>query len=279
MKLSAISRQRQLFSVLALDDVVDLANILSLDLNLVDNLAFLTKVLNLLLELSQEVSAIVVDPIYSLPLLGSKAHQAGAIIRLEQHQELDVQALPQLFPNFSLMEIKNNYALAKLAINYQAHEEQALAKKQLLAEIRNYSQDIQIDFLLKLNANFDNEEVLLSSVQELWRFADILVLDNINDPLLAATISSELDIPWLLSADYRQKLTYAQFKDSFRLAMENGARGFYLGNFLWQELAQFRQSDQEFAWSSLENFVRTQLRDQIIELNRIAEELVLEPFG
>ncbi len=275
MQLPAISRQRRLYSILAIDDILDLAEILSLDLNLADNLVFLTQVLHLLLELSQEVSGVVFDPIYSLPLLVNKAHSAGTLIRLEQHQHQEAQALPQLFPNFSLLEVKNNYALAKLAINYQAHEEQALAKKQLLAEIRDYSQSLKIDFLLKLNAIFDNQEVLLSTIQEVRSFADILVLDSINDPLLAATISSELDIPWLVSADYHQQLTYAQFKDNFRIAMENGARGFYLGNFLWQELSKFRQANQEFSWPDLQNFVRTQLRDQIIELNRIAEELAL----
>lgn len=279
MQLPAISSQRQLFSVLALDDIVDLAKILSLDLNLADNVVFLTKVLDLLLELSQEASAVVVDPIYSLPLLVNKAQRAGALIRLEQYQQAKEQILPQLFPNFSLLEIKNNYALAKLAINYQAHEEHALAKKQLLAEIRDYSQSLKIDFLLKLNANFDNQEILLSTIQEVRIFADILVLNNIDNPLLAATISSELDIPWLLSADYHQQLSYTQFKNNFRIAMENGARGFYLGNFLWQELSKFRQHNQEFDWSALQNFVRTQLRDQIIELNRIADELALEPFG
>ena len=144
-----------------------------------------------------------------------------------------------------------------------------------MAEIRDYSQSLKIDFLLKLNAIFDNQEVLLSTIQEVRSFADILVLDSINDPLLAATISSELDIPWLVSADYHQQLTYAQFKDNFRIAMENGARGFYLGNFLWQELSKFRQANQEFSWPDLQNFVRTQLRDQIIESNRIAEELAL----
>jgi len=273
MQLPAISRHRQLFSVLALDDILGLSQILSLDLSLNDNLVFLTRVLNLLLELSQEASAIVFDPIYSLPLIAYKAKNAGALIRLEQHQEVDVQAIPQLFPNFSLLEIKNNYALAKLAINYQAHEEQALAKKQLLAEIRDYSQSLQIDFLLKLDANFDNQDILLSTIQEVQAFADILVLENVSDPLLAATISSELDIPWLFGANYQQQLTYSQFKDNFRIAMENGARGYYLGNYLWRDLAQFRQNNQEFDWPALENFVRTSLRDQVIELNRIAEEL------
>jgi tagatose-1,6-bisphosphate aldolase len=275
MQLPAISYQRQLFSILALDDILSLSQILSLDLSLNDNLIFLTKVLNLLLELSREASGIVFDPIYSLPLISYKAKNAGALIRLEQHQDLDVQAIPQLFPNFSLLEIKNNYALAKLAINYQAHEEQALAKKQLLAEIRDYSQSLKIDFLLKLNANFDNQDIFISSIQEVQNFTDILVLEGIDDPLLAATISSELDVPWLLSASDHQQLTYTQFKNNLRIAMENGAKGFYLGSFLWQDLAQFRQDNQEFEWSAVENFVRGSLRDKVIELNRIAEELAI----
>lgn len=272
MQLPAISRQRRLFSILALDDIAELSQILSLDLSLQDNLFFLSKLLYLLVELSQEVSGLVVDPIYSLPMINHKAKNTGVLIRLEQHQYPVTQAIPQLFPNFSLLEVKNNYALVKLAIDYQAHEEQALTKKQLLAEIRDYSQSLKIDFLLKLDANFDNQDILLSTVQEIQSFADVLVLKDINDPLLAATISSELDIPWLLSAD-PQSTSYDQFKNHYRVAVENGAKGFYLGNFLWQSLAQFRQENQEFDWLALENCVRTNLRDQIIELNRITEEL------
>lgn len=272
MQLPAISRQRRLFSILALDDIAELSQILSLDLSLQDNLFFLSKLLYLLVELSQEVSGLVVDPIYSLPMINHKAKNTGVLIRLEQHQYPVTQAIPQLFPNFSLLEVKNNYALVKLAIDYQAHEEQALTKKQLLAEIRDYSQSLKIDFLLKLDANFDNQDILLSTVQEVQSFADVLVLKDIDDPLLAATISSELDIPWLLSAD-PQSTSYDQFKNHYRVAVENGAKGFYLGNFLWQSLAQFRQENQEFDWLALENCVRTNLRDQIIELNRITEEL------
>jgi tagatose-1,6-bisphosphate aldolase len=274
MQLPAISRQRQLFSILAFDDISELSQILSLDLSLQDNLLFLNKLLHLLVELSQEVTGLVVDPIYGLPVITYKAKNTGVLIRLEQHQDSDAQVVPQLFPNFSLLEIKNNYALAKLAIDYQAHEEHALLKKQLLAEIRDYSQSLKIDFLLKLDANFDNQDILLSTIQEVQSFADILVLKDINDPLLAATISSELDIPWLLTTD-KAKLDYNQFKDHYRVAVENGAKGFYLGNFLWQSLAQFRQDNQEFDWPALEKFVRTNLRDQLIELNRITEELAI----
>ncbi|HNV44992.1 hypothetical protein KBB59_00385 [Candidatus Woesebacteria bacterium] len=272
MQLPAISRQRQLFSILALDDIAELSQLLSLDLSLQDNVLFLSKLLYLLVELSQEASGLVVDPIYSLPLINHKAKNTGILLRLEQHQYPAPHAVPQLFPHFSLLEVKNNYALAKLAIDYQAHEEQALTKKQLLAEIRDYSQSLKIDFLLKLDANFDNQDILLSTVQEIQSFVDILVLKDINEPLLAATISSELDIPWLLSAD-PSTTTYDQFKSHYRVAVENGAKGFYLGNFLWQSLAQFRQENQEFDWPALENHVRTNLRDQIIELNRITEEL------
>ena len=63
MQLPAISRQRQLFSILALDDIAELSQLLSLDLSLQDNVLFLSKLLYLLVELSQEASGLVVDPI------------------------------------------------------------------------------------------------------------------------------------------------------------------------------------------------------------------------
>jgi hypothetical protein len=101
---------------LALDDIVDLAEIYIIRLNLADNVVFLTQVLDLLLDLSQEASAVVVDPIYSLPLLLIK-HSAGSLDSLRTTStSKGNKFFPQLFPNFSLLEIKNNYALAKLAI-------------------------------------------------------------------------------------------------------------------------------------------------------------------
>lgn len=278
MQLPAIARERDLFSILALDEINELSQSLSLDLSLADNVDFLQRVLTLLFELTPEASGLVLDPVYTLPLLPAAKDlnsRAGILLRLAQHQAVAPEQVPALFPNFSLYEVKNNYALAKLTLSYQAHEEQALAKKQLLAEIKDYCQTLGLSFLLKLAIPSDNEELLLSSIQEVRNLADILVLSNIKDPLMAATITSELDVPWLLSADSSSQLDYEQFKEQLRVAMENGARGYYLGNFLWKELANCRSAEQSFVWPEIEKLVRFTLRDHLIELNRIVGEAAL----
>ena len=275
MKLPSISNIQSFFAILALDQVLSLAELLSLDLSLPDNLEFLEQLQALILELSQEATGVVFDPVYTFPLINQKEGQSGVLIRLEQHQKFLPEQLPILFPNFSLEELKNNYALAKLELNYSPQEEKAIEKMQLLAEIKDYCRILGIDFLLKLNLPASNEEVKLAALSELRGLADILVLSDIKDPLLAATISSELDVPWILAADESHK-SYSDFKENFRLVMENGAKGYYLGNFLWRDLASLRSSDQSFDFEKIKSKVRTVFRDQLIELNRIGTELVLE---
>ena len=269
MQLPAISDDQGLFSVLAFDEVSQLSQLLQLDLSLADNLEFLNQVLVLLLELSPEVSALVLDPIYTLPLITHKTADQGVLLRINTHQAVAAEQLPALFPHFSLPEVKNNYALAKLDLNYIVDDQQAIEKLQLLAEIHDYCQTLGIDFLLKLTGPFTSEEQLLATLQQVRSLTDIVVLNQIDNPLLAATITSELDIPWLLSANLGQDLDYEQFKNQLRLAMDNGAKGYYLGNFLWADLAQARQAEQTFDWQQMQQLLRTTIRDRVIELGRI----------
>jgi len=275
MQLPAISTEKNLFSLLAIDEVRVLSDLLNLDLSLADNNEFLMQILSLLMELLPEASGLVMDPIYGLPLLSKKSAKAGVLLRLSQDQSVEADNLPQLFPNFSLQEVKNNYALAKLELFYDLHSDNALEKKQLLAEIKDYCQTLGIDFLLKLKLpDAENDDSLLATLQELRNLADIFVLSEINNPLSAATITSELDVPWLLTTT-DDKQAYDDFKDQLRTAVENGARGYYLGNFLWQDLVECRLKEQSFDWPAMEKLVRGKLRDHLIELNRIIAETAL----
>ena len=85
-----------------------------------------------------------------------------------------------------------------------------------------------------------------------------------------ATIISELDIPCLVMADEGDN--YDTFKEKFRMAMENGAKGYCLGQVLWQEIGNFRGQDQSFDLEGLEKYLSTTVRDRLMELNRIASE-------
>lgn len=268
-------------AILELDNNRELAQDLGLDLSLADNLEILHEINASLLELGKEVTGVIFDPVYTFDLISKKTTNAKALLCLEQDREVMPDELPALFPNFSLEEIANNYALAKLELNYHPKEKMALEKKQLLSEIKEYSKVLDIAFLLKLKLfdpskfaltetkfSFDDDQ--LEAIQELRSLADILAIQNPSDPLAMATIASELDAPCLITADERD--SYDQFKDKFRMAMENGASGYCLGNLLWKEMSKYRQEDNSLDVEAIKKYISTTVRDRAIELNRIASE-------
>lgn len=279
------------FAILELDNNRLLAESLRLDLSLQDNLEILEEINRQLLILSKETTGVIFDPIYTFKFLAAKAKNCGALLRLEQDKENLPDSLPLLFPNFSLEEISNNYALAKLELNYNPKENKAIEKRQILAEIREYSKILNIDFLLKLKIfdpksfeikkdgkrneltaadDFFLETDQLTAIQELRSLSDILVIQNPADPLAMATIVSELDIPCLMMANEQDN--YDQFKEKFRMAMQNGAKGYCLGQLLWQEIGSFRRKDQSLDLDGITKYISTTVRDRLMELNRIASE-------
>ncbi len=287
MRAAHLKSSAGFFAILELDNNRQLAESLGLDLTLSDNLELLDAVNNQLLTLSKEVTGVIFDPIYTFKLLSKKANNAGALLRLEQDKENLPDSLPLLFPNFSLEEISNNYALAKLELNYHSNENKAIEKRQLLAEIREYSKILSIDFLLKLriynpakftlqkkeNAKatiFSFAEDQLTAIQELRSLTDLIVIQNPPDPLAMATIISELDIPCLVMADEQD--SYDSFKEKFRMSMENGAKGYCAGQVLWKEISNYRREDQSLDLEGMEKYISTTVRDRLMELNRIASE-------
>ncbi len=284
MRVSNLLDSAGFIGILELDNNRDLAESLGLDLTLQDNTQLLDEINSYILQLSKEVTGVIYDPIYTFKFLSQNNQQTSALIRLEQDRETLPDSLPLLFPSFSLEEISSNYALAKLELNYHPREQKALEKKQLLAEIREYSKILNIDVLLKLNVydpnqllvqkdaqikfSFDDDQLL--AIQELRSFSDVLVIQNPSDPLAMATIISELDIPCLIMANETD--SYEQFKDKFRMAMENGAKGYCLSQVLWQELSTYRQENQSLDLTNIQKFFQTTVRDRLLELNRIASE-------
>lgn len=284
MRVASLLNSAGFISILELDNNRHLAKSLGLDLTLQDNIQLLDEINGYILQLSKEVTGVIYDPIYTFKFLSQNNKKASTLIRLEQDKETLPDSLPLLFPNFSLEEISNNYALAKLELNYHPKEQKALEKKQLLAEIREYSKILKMDILLKLNIydpnqllvekdkqvkfSFDDDQLL--AIQELRSFSDVLVIQNPSDPLAMATIISELDIPCLIMANKEDR--YEQFKDKFRMAMENGAKGYCLSQVLWQELSTYREENQSLDLPNIQKYFNTTVRDRLIELNRIASE-------
>ncbi|MBD3279408.1 MAG: hypothetical protein GF390_01710 [Candidatus Pacebacteria bacterium] len=280
MHLPALQTANKFFTVLELDYSPKLADWLGLDLTASANLAVLEQVnQQLWQELAQADTITVLDPVYTFKLLKTQSSLSALALRLSQlTPAVDPLAVPRLIPNWGVEEVANNQALAKLELYYHPAEEQALAKKQLVAELADYCQYLQIPLLLKLVIYTPAEEEFeltkfqanqLEAVQEFRQLAQFLALQYPQEALACATLTAELDIPWLLNTD---GIDYQGGKEMLRVALDNGAQGMMMGELLWQDLAEFKQKDQSPDLTAIQDFIKTTVRDRVLELTRIVKE-------
>jgi len=277
VKVSAL--QKSGIGILALDEAYAFAEHLGLTLNEPTNIENLNALLvRFLMLYSEHTTGVVLDPIYSLPFLSYKHKNSGLLIRLEQEQNQDPLALPRFIPQWGIEDVRNNYGLAKLELMYHPAEDLAVEKKRLVSELYDFCQYEGIDFMLKLviyhppGKELDMvefQEIQLEAVAELQRFASILSLQYPQDPLATATLTSSLDVPWIVHGD---NIPYDQFKEFVRISTENGAQGFMAGQTLWEEINNMRQEDQSPDFQAIEQFLKTTGKDRVIELMRIVKE-------
>ncbi|MFZ5438170.1 MAG: hypothetical protein ACOZAK_03915 [Patescibacteria group bacterium] len=277
MKISAL--QKNGIGLLALDEAYTFAEQLGLSLDEPTNLENLNALLvRFLILYTEYTTGVVLDPTYSLPFLSYKHNNSGLVIRLGREQEQDPMGLPQFIPQWGIEDVRNNYGVAKLELFYHPAEELAVEKKKLVADLFDFCQYEGIDFLLKLiiyhppGKTLDKvefQETQLEAVGELQRFASLLALQYPQDPLATATLTSALDVPWVVISD---GLKYAEFKEFVRISVENGAEGFLVGQTLWEELNSMRLEDQSPDFAAIEKFLKTIGKDRVIELMRIVNE-------
>jgi tagatose-1,6-bisphosphate aldolase len=279
MHLPALQSDSETFSILELDSGYQLATALGLDINVQGGADQLNAILkSLIAHLSSQPSAVVADPIFSFPLLMGDVEK-GLILRLDEtNKDIARESLPQLDPQWGVDEIANNYAVAKLELEYHPAEEAALNKKKLTAELFEYCQHVGIDLLLKLNiyAQPDEtkdpvvlQETQFQALQELRDSCHLLSIQYPSNALAAATVTAELDHPWVVSL---KSTDHEQNKHQLRAALENGAQGYMIGNELWSEISSFRQEDESLDLSAIQRFIETIARDRMIELVRITNE-------
>ena len=279
MHLPALQSDSEMFSILELDGGYQLAASLGLDINIQGGIEQLNVILNsLITHLATHPSAVVADPIFSLPLLMDDIEH-GLILRLDEtNQEITRESLPKLDPHWGVDEIANNYAVAKFELQYHPAEENALTKKKMVAELFEYCAHVGIDLLLKLNISPQPDEakdpVVLQetqfqAIQELRGNCHLLSIQYPSNALAAATITAELDHSWVVSLDSQD---HDQNKNELRAALENGAVGFMIGTGLWSEITSFRQEDESPDLAMIEDFIKTTARDRMIELDRIVNE-------
>jgi len=249
---------------------------------------------------SKILSGIIVDPYVGLQVPQTKSgNHAGLILPISvQHSgQVDPLAVPQFDHNWSVAEIANNYGVAKLTLYYHPKEEQALRKKQLVAELSEYCRYEKIEFVLDLVLYTPAGEEFaldafqadqLQAIQEMRSYANLLMLQYPLDPLACATLTTELDIPWVVSS---RGIRYDEYKETVRTALEGGAKGFCLHEISWPKpeldvdellsainTATHNRDNQPLAdlaktWhDQFEKQLSTTIRDQMLELSRITQE-------
>ncbi len=279
MLLPTIQSEKKMIGLLELDVAPFLAKKLGLDITMPDNVEIIQSFLDLMGQVgSQHLTGLVIDPIYSFSA-SRYSQNNGCITRLNTlTEEVDPLTPPQLIPDYGLEEISNNYSLAKFELMYHPQEESSLKKKQLLAEIYDYCDYLDMHLLLKLElynregGNYLTETFAddqLVAVQELSKMTDVIALQNPVDPLSVATLTAELDIPWILIND---RQNYDDFKQQLRVCLENGASGFVVGPALWEDLGSLKQVEKGLDVDAITNFIQTTFKDRVIELMRIANE-------
>lgn len=279
MHLPALRSNLDTFSILELDQGYLLAEALGLDIDIQGGIDQFNLIMqDLITHLSPHPSAVVADPVFGFPLLLDDVEK-GLVLRLDQlSRKSSQESAPKLASNWGLDEIKNNYAVAKLELWYHPAEEAALNKKKLVAELFDYCQHLGVDLLLKLNIyNLPDEskekvvfqETQLQAVQELRDKCHLLAVAYPGDALATATLTAELDHPWIVSLEDKD---YEENKQQLRTVLENGAVGFLVGDILWSEIKDMRQGDKSVDLSAIKSFIKTTARDRMIELVRITNE-------
>lgn len=282
MKLSALQTPHENYTLLGLDNPLVLASKLGLDPTVPENDAVLTDITSSLLRtFSQEVSGVVLDYRIGLSALKHKAQTAGLALRLEETlSEVDPLSLPLFNQAWGVEEITNNYALVKLELFYHPSEPKAMEKKQIIAEIFDYCRYQNVDLMLVIKQFSPTGEVItseawqetqLTTAQELQKHCHLLALEAPKNALAAATLTAELDIPWIMLTS---ESSYAKVKESLRMSLENGAQGFLATDVVWPEIYACRRRDKGIDIERLHQFVVTIGRDRIIELVRIVGEKV-----
>ncbi|HEX7017766.1 MAG TPA: hypothetical protein VF209_02565 [Patescibacteria group bacterium] len=281
MHLSALSSATGLMEMVRLDEALKLSEAMGAALDDVGGKQLVQQAIkNLQQAARKDASGLIVDPQYSYPLLKSDQKLPGLAFRLHQQlgSTVDPLAIPSLIQDWGVEAIRNNYGVAFLELHYHPSEADALRKKQIVTELADYCHHEGIDFILSLivytpaTEEFNSQrfqEAQLTAIQELRAFPQLLALQYPLDPLSAATVTAELDVPWILSD---MGLEYEPFKGMLRESLENGAKGFLAGEVIWKDLSKEKDQAALLSPDTIDRYFTTIGRDRILELVRITEE-------
>ena len=283
MRLKSISNDEGQFILLDLDKPWQLAEAVGLkaeSASYLDQLTTLTK--QAAKTLTKSVTGVVFGPKVGYLALADKHKDVGLVLSLDNNLEPhDPLGLPRFLPDWGVEHIRNNYGLIKLTLFYNPKEELALKKKELLAEVYDYASyegtklvlELKITPYGKLKTKQEQEaflETQLQAARELQKLVDLLVLDFPLTPLACATLTAELDVPWLLND---QAVEYRQLKENLRVALEGGASGMLIQTTFLDQAPRLTAAKLDDKFLSLwQRFLATEARDRVLELSRIIKE-------
>jgi tagatose-1,6-bisphosphate aldolase len=281
MDLRSIQTPVGLFTIAPFDHRGSLAQMFGLDEKTAEGRKLITQLkIEFMDAFSDMCSAVLVDPQYGFPAIAHKAKNTGLLLTLESSGYTDEKsAIPTLVPNWSVRHVRNNYAVAKLLLYYHPEEEHAIAKKKLVIELNEYCKYEHIPFLVEpviFNPHSKEElkkeqfqEAQLIAVQELQPYCDVLKIQYPGNPLACATITAELDIPWILLS---RGMPYEKFKEALQISMENGAKGFAAGRAIWQEISGIITTNKKPDMPKIREFLQTTGRERMQELIQVVEK-------
>jgi tagatose-1,6-bisphosphate aldolase len=281
MNLSTIQNPTGLFTIAPFDHRGSLAKMFDLEIQQPAVQHAVTQLKVMFMEAFSPIcSGVLVDPEYGFPAIARKADSCGLILTLENSDYSgDRSAVPTLVPNWGVHQVKSNYAVAKLLIYYHPQEANALEKKKLVIELYHSCQYEGISFLVEpviYNPNgkeelakADFQAAQLQTAQEFQNYCDVLKIQYPGDALACATMTAELDIPWILLS---RGMKYDPFADALRVCMENGAKGFAAGRSVWQEIGQYRMPDGMPDYEKIQHFLQTTALDRMNQLIQITSK-------
>lgn len=280
MNLNTIQTPDGIFTIAPFDHRGSLAQMFDLDIRHQTTQHLVTQLKVLFMEaFSGMCSGVLVDPEFGFPAIEHKAPNTGLILTLEATDYSgDKSNVPTIIPGWSVHQVKSNYAVAKLLINYHPAEANALEKKKLVMELKQSCEYENISFLVEpiiynphgsepLSKN-EYQEAHLQTLQEFQKYCDVLKIQYPGDALACATITAELDIPWILLS---RGMNYEEFANALRASMENGAKGFAAGRSVWQEIGTLRMEDGSPDLEKIKVFLETTGRQRVAELIKITQ--------
>ena len=284
MQLPSIQTKTGKYLLLDLSDIHELVDVFGITWETDEQRQQLEILISLIVvHLSPLVSGIMLGPEIGFSAIDQKSAQAGLLLSLEKQTDLLlVNEMPSIFPQWGVTHVKNNYGILFTKLFYHPHGELAKEKKRLLAELKDACKYEGIANVLLLSlyppegqpANQEAfQESQLTSIREFQTVADLLLLEYPHTALAAATITAELDIPWVL-VDRTQD--YLHLKTALRTSLEAGAAGISVGGGnLFSGIPPFELDKDSVTQESMQQFethLKTEVRDRLLEINRILEE-------